>query len=200
MVREPQVIPHATRQRPILQRASHGDHLHNPTCHLVSRKGLTLPRTNKETVSLTNVLCGADIRLKRSDRGKRLRGCTRIKTGKPEQQNAASHRKLLWNKGSISPQLNTGAIQVPPTTWLRHGQSMQFPYLFSRSHGQQEGGFQGDPLEIHPRNGLKRGRLQGRKHQRQIPRRGHRTPGWSQAPGTPQVQRNISMTANRAIT
>ncbi|MED6233426.1 hypothetical protein ATANTOWER_011666, partial [Ataeniobius toweri] len=67
-------------------------------------------------------------------------------------------------------------------------------------HGQQEGGFQGEPPEIHPRNGLKRERLKGRKHQRQIPRRGHRAPGWTQAPGTLQEQRDIPMPANRATT
>ncbi|KAK5614393.1 hypothetical protein CRENBAI_026010 [Crenichthys baileyi] len=146
------------------------------------RKGLTLPRAHKtdiETVSPTNGCHGADIHLKRSDRAKRLRGGTRIKTGKPERQNAASHCRHLWNKGSISPQCNTGAIRVPTTTWLRHKQSMQFPYLPIRGHGQQEGGFQGEPLEIHPRNWLKWWRLKGHKHQQQIPRRGHRAPRWT---------------------
>ncbi|MEQ2213243.1 hypothetical protein XENOCAPTIV_011788, partial [Xenoophorus captivus] len=146
---------------------------------------------------LTNGCRGADIRLKRSERAKRLRWGTRIKTGKPEQQNTARH---LWNKGSISPQRNTGAIRVPQTTWFRHRQSMQFPHPFSRNHGQQEGSFQGELLEVQPRNGLKRGRLKGCKHQRQIPCMGHRASGWTQAPGTPQEQRDIPMPADRATT
>ncbi|MEQ2284837.1 hypothetical protein AMECASPLE_025671 [Ameca splendens] len=73
---------------------------------------------------------------------------------------------------------------------------MQFPHPFSSSHSQQEGGFQGEPPEIHPHNGLKRERLKGRKHQRQI----HRAPGWTQARGTLQEQHDIPMPANRATT
>ncbi|KAK5617457.1 hypothetical protein CRENBAI_005771, partial [Crenichthys baileyi] len=188
------VTSHTARQGLILQGVSHRDHLHNPTCQPLSRKGLTLPRANitsKETVSPTNGRRGADIRLKCSDRAKRLRGGTRIKSEKPERQDTASHWGHLWHKRSISPQRNTGAIRVPPTTWVKHRQSMQFPHPFGRNHSQQEGGFQGESLEVRPRNGLERGRLKGRKHQRQIPRRGHRAPGRTQAPATLQKQRDI---------
>ncbi|MEQ2193174.1 hypothetical protein XENOCAPTIV_025377 [Xenoophorus captivus] len=154
------VTVYAAWQGPVLQGVSHRDHLHNPTCQPLPRKGLTLPRasiTNEETVCPTNGCRGADIRLKRSDRAKRLTGCTRIKSGKPEWQHTASHCRHLWHKGSISPQCNTGAIRVPPTTWFRHRQSMQFPHPFGRNHGQQEGGFQGEPLEVRPRNDPKGG-------------------------------------------
>ncbi|MEQ2170190.1 hypothetical protein GOODEAATRI_032781 [Goodea atripinnis] len=60
----------AARQGPILQGVSHRDHLHNPTCQRLSRKGLTPPRasiTDEETVSLTNGCRRAVIRLERSD-------------------------------------------------------------------------------------------------------------------------------------
>ncbi|XP_047229199.1 uncharacterized protein LOC124872847 [Girardinichthys multiradiatus] len=161
------VTAHAARQGLVLQGVSHRDHLHNPTWQPLSRKGLTLPRasiTNEETISPTNGCRGADIRLTHSDRAKRLRGGTRIKSGKPERQHTASHCRHLWHKGSISPQCNTGAIWVPPTKWFRHRENMQFPHPFGRSNGQQEGGFQGEPLEIRPCNGLKRGGLKSRKH------------------------------------
>ncbi|KAK5599375.1 hypothetical protein CRENBAI_021925 [Crenichthys baileyi] len=48
--------------------------------------------------------------------------------------------------------------------------------------------------------GSKGGRLKGRKQQGQMPRRGHRAPGWTQAPGTHQEQRDIPMPAIRETT
>ncbi|MEQ2218781.1 hypothetical protein XENOCAPTIV_008065 [Xenoophorus captivus] len=172
------------------------------TCQPLSRKGLTLPRsrkTDKDTVSPT----GAMERTYASSVRTGQRGSEEVPGLKRESR---SGRTLPATTGTFGTKeaLDHSVTPEPSGFQRQHGsdtnRACSSPTHLSEATANSKAVFRESHLKSTPRNWLKWWRLKGRKHQQQIPRRGHRAPRWTQAPGTPQEQREISMTANRATT